>query len=973
MPDSLFSRLAPAARSWPHVLVGMIGVVAMTSLADGREPAGTVEFFENRIRPVLIEHCFKCHSSDAEEIGGALWLDSADAMLQGGDSGPAIQPGDVDASLLISAIRYESSEMPPTGKLPEQVIADFEAWVASGAIDPRKREAAPTQTRGEMAPTDIDLESAREFWAFKPLQTTMPPVADLSSAHGDASDEQAVAGPIDAYLLDRLRQANTVPNSDASPSVRLRRLTFDLIGLPPSIELQDRWLADPSPENWREIVDMLLASPQFGEHWGRHWLDVARYADSNGSDFNATFHDAWRYRDYVIDSFNRDRPFDEFVAQQVAGDLMSASNDQQRYDQIVATTFLMLGTKMLSERDKPKLEMDVVDEQIDTIGRAFLGLTLGCARCHDHKFDPIPTTDYYALAGIFRSTRSLQGESQKYVSTWPKTTLPVSDEVRTAFQEHEQALKRLRTALKEAETSLKTAQGSVQSSLDGVIVDDVNAKKVGNWVESTFYKHFIGKGYVHDNNSDRGKSSIVFSTRLPTDGTYEVRLSHSPGDSRSSRVAIKIATAQGDVELQLDGRKNTLPPMWSSLGKFAFSKSHDAVVTISNRDSDGYVIADAVQFIAEDANTANVDTYSQELVVKLSGQVAELTSRIKHLESQAPAPLPTAMAVAEHSKEKIADCAVCIRGEYNNLGPIVPRGFLQVCSGGSATISSPQGSGRLELAAWLTDPDHPLVSRVIVNRVWMHLMGEGIVRTVDNFGSRGERPSHPELLDAMAVRFVRGGWQFKPLICEIVCSSAYARSSDYSAESVSADPENRLWWRMPRRRIEAESVRDTMLVVAGRLDSRAMAEPMKSFGVLVSGNSASDSASVDGGPLGNRSIYQSVVRGYIPPLMTMLDAADPDLIVGRRPTTNVPSQALVLVNSPEIREWATAAATRATNHTMAFDERLRWLYRTSLQREPSERDIELAESFGLTQPNDEANWAEFITALFASTEFRLLD
>ncbi len=946
------------------VLGALLGLLVLeTAAVNAGDSAASVDFFESKIRPVLVKHCYECHSSEAKEVRGSLWLDSSEAMREGGDSGPAIDPGNVDASLLISAIRYESSEMPPNGKLPAQTIADFEAWVAAGAIDPRDMPTSKAVSQKEAMQSSIDLEAGREFWAFQPLRSGSTPILDGESERGT----------IDAYLLDRLQQANIAPNVAAGPQARLRRLVFDLTGLPPTIELQDRWMSDPSPVHWRKIVDSLLATPQFGEHWGRHWLDVARYADSNGSDFNATFHDAWRYRDYVIDSFNRDRPFDEFVAQQVAGDLMAADNDQDRYDQVVATTFLMLGTKMLSERDKAKLEMDVVDEQIDTVGRAFLGLTLGCARCHDHKFDPIPTTDYYALAGIFRSTRSLEGESQKYVSTWPRTPLPASDELIALHDEHRQTIRRLKDELKEAETSLNTHKKAVQASLGGVLVDDTDAVKVGKWTNSTNYKHFIGTGYVHDDNSNRGESSIQYKTRLEADGEYEIRMSHSPGANRSSRVIVVVTSAAGDTELLLDQRKNTLEPMWSTIGKFDFLKSSDAVVTIHNRDSDGYVIADAIQFIPMAAPAVNEETPSQQLVEQLATQVSELTALVKETEKNAPPSLPTAMGVADRSTDAMGDCHVCIRGEVENVGPVVPRGFLQVCSGGTATIAQPSGSGRLELAAWLTDPDHPLVSRVIVNRVWMHLMGEGIVRTVDNFGSRGEMPSHPELLDAISLKFVRNGWQLKPLIREIVCSDAYSRSTAYSPESVEVDPENRLWWRMPRRRVPAEAIRDAMLYAAGELDGRPTTEPVKAFGVLVSGNSANDSANDKAAASYRRSVYESLIRGYIPPLMTMLDAADPDLIVGRRPTTNVPSQALVLVNSPNVHRWAESTAKRALSHTMAFDERLSWLYRTTLQRLPSDKDIELAHQFGLDQLDSDDLWREYVTALFASTEFRLLD
>ncbi len=427
----------------------------------GAEPAESIAFFENRIRPVLIQHCYECHSSESEEIAGSLVLDSSGGMMTGGDSGPAIDPGNVEGSLLISAIRYESSEMPPDGKLPDTVIHDFERWIAAGAADPRRRAVDPRQTAVDPMParSEIDLDAGRDFWAFQSLALTPTPSLANSGSRG----------PIDQFLESRLRQASVTANDVAEPAVRLRRLAFDLTGLPPDSALQDKWLADPSQQNWRRIVDSMLASPEFGEHWARHWMDVARYADSNGSDFNATHHEAWRYRDYLIRSFADDRPLDEMIRQQIAGDLLPAETDAQRHDNTVASTFLMLGTKMLSERDKAKLTLDVVDEQIDTVGRAFLGLTLGCARCHDHKFDPVPTEDYYALAGIFKSSLTLNGESQKYVSTWNRVPLPASDQHREQVRKHAASLKTLQADIKKAEKSLKAAKkqrGELQRNRD---------------------------------------------------------------------------------------------------------------------------------------------------------------------------------------------------------------------------------------------------------------------------------------------------------------------------------------------------------------------------------------------------------------------------------------------------------------------------------------------------------------------------
>jgi predicted nucleic acid-binding Zn-ribbon protein len=544
-------------------MVGLLWwAVGSVSFAN---PPDSIAFFENEIRPVLVQHCYKCHSAEADEVGGALLLDSSVGMMSGGDSGPAIQPGDAKASILISALRYESMEMPPDGKLPEEVINAFEKWIDAGATDPRTATTAPVQQ------SQIDLEQGRQFWAFRPLSDSSAP----NSNHGSSR------GIIDAYLNEQLLSASLTANELAPPATRLRRLALDLTGLPPGLALQEAWLADPSDQHWQRIVDSMLASPAFGEHWARHWMDVARYADSNGSDFNATHHEAWRYRQYLIDSFANDRPFDQMIRQQIAGDLLPATTVSERHDNLVATTFLMIGAKMLSERDKAKLTMDVVDEQIDTVGRAFLGLTLGCARCHDHKFDPVPTEDYYALAGIFKSTVTLKGESQKYVSDWNRVPLPTSQQHRDAVNEHTSAKKSLQESIKLAEKTVKKLEKSGAAKHAGIVVDDEQATKVGQWKSSKYFEHFVGVGYVHDDNGSKGENSIQFKTRLPQPGRYEVRLSHSPGSNRSSAAPVVIVTTQGEQMVSIDQRTVGIQPMWSSLGTFEFSSDVDAVVTIT--------------------------------------------------------------------------------------------------------------------------------------------------------------------------------------------------------------------------------------------------------------------------------------------------------------------------------------------------------------------------------------------------------
>ena len=949
----------------------------------GEEPS-SVEFFENNIRPVLVKHCYECHSADAGEIGGSLMLDSRDGMRIGGDSGPAIDPGNVADSVLISALRYESIEMPPAGRLPEHIVHDFEKWIHAGAVDPRE-----VPKGGVKENLSIDVEVGRRFWAFQPTAVTSIPRHPYDHSRG----------MIDQFLGRKLEEAGVSPNGISDAETRLRRLSFDLTGLPPSQALQARWLSDPSHRQWRRIVEQLLASPGFAEHWARHWMDLARYSDSNGSDFNATFHEAWRYREYLIRSFATDRPIDHFIRQQIAGDLLPADSDSERYDNVVATTFLMLGTKMLSERDKAKLELDVVDEQIDTLGRAFLGLTLGCARCHDHKFDPVPTEDYYALAGIFKSTVTLRGESQKYVSTWNRVPLPVSQQHREQVEQHAASIRSAKVGLKQAEQSLSDLQKAAVTEFPGTVIDDLDATKRGVWKSSTYVKDFVGSGYLHDNNANKGEASIRFATRLPRSGEYEVRLSHSPGSTRASRVPVTVETADGPQQVFTDQRRVSIEPMWSSLGTFRFDVDIDAAVTLHNEGTDGHVIADAVQFLLRseksDASQVNQDlTASEDASALLMAEkkvaiaaaktaIEEWKKKLSALEADAPQPLPEAMALGDRPVEQIRDSLVHIRGEVKNHGAAVPRGFLRVCSPGDAAIPNPKGSGRIELADWLTDPDHPLVARVFVNRVWAHLMGEGIVRTVDNFGQQGERPSHPELLDALASDFMRAGWRTKSLVRAIVNSHAYARSSDYDGESIELDPENRLWWRMNRRRLPAESIRDAMLAATGKLDRVARIEPMQGRGTLVSNNNGDSDAKFDDVSQTCRSIYLPVVRGYVPAMMTALDAADPDLLVGRRPTTNVPSQALVLINSPDVNRWSRMAAERIVAKTADFSDRLEMAYQVCLQRGTSSVDREIAAQFfgdrpdlGLTysQAVDSVDrWHQFVAALFASTEFRLLD
>ncbi|NND98174.1 MAG: DUF1553 domain-containing protein, partial [Pirellulaceae bacterium] len=560
-----------------------------------------------------------------------------------------------------------------------------------------------------------------------------------------------------------------------------------------------------------------------------------------------------------------------------------------------------------------------------------------------------------------------------------RVKLPVEPAHLTAIQQHQAELKSLEAELKDAEQKLKSIQNQSSESLVGTVVDDADATKTGHWKASTLFKSFVGVGYVHDDNRNKGDAAIRFATRLSQSGQYEVRVSFSDGSTRASNVPVTVETSAGEQSVVLNQQKATIAPTWRSLGSFAFSDQSDAAVTLSNTGTSGYVIADAVQFILQSdepasPTAAEVDQAASRASLAAAQEVVKQRKlRIKEHKAAAPAKAPEAMAPADRPSNEIADSPIHIRGETRNLGPIASRGFLQVCSSGNATIRQPIGSGRLELADWLTDPDNPIVARVFVNRVWMHLMGQGIVRTVDNFGAQGERPTHPRLLDALATRFVRNGWQLKPLIRDIVTSAAYQRSSDFSSEALAIDPENRMLWRMHRRRLPAESIRDTMLMAAGELDRRPRQEQMAGRGTLVSSNNADSKATFAGVGEPCRSLYLPTVRGYMPPMMTMLDVADPDMLVGRRPTTNVPAQALVLINSPEIHHWADTTATKILDSATGFDSRLQNTFLRCLQRDPKTSDRTIAEDFFAGQENSKQAWREYIAALFASTEFRILD
>ncbi len=960
-------------------LAAAISVVTLQCnyAADPSEKQQGVEFFEKKIRPVLVQHCYKCHSVTSKNVRGGLLLDTRAGMRRGGESGAAVIPRKPEASVLIDAIRYEGFEMPPKQRLPKSVIADFMKWIRMGAPDPREG--------GEVSNSaGIDFEKGRQFWSFQPIRD--PKVPSVKDAAWPRTE-------IDRFIRSRQEAQRVNPTGDATRRVLIRRAYFDLIGLPPSAEEISRFLEDKSPDAFEDLIDRLLASRHFGERWGRHWLDVVRFAESSGGGRTRIFDNAWRFRDYVIKSFNQDKPFDEFVAEQIAGDLLPHESVEQARDQLTATGFLVLAPTNYELQDKELLDMEVIDEQLDTLGKAFLGMTIGCARCHDHKFDPIPTTDYYAMAGIFKSTRTLIHAN---VSNFVQRPLAVSAERQQLLTAYKQKADPLKARIGEIKNQLQVANGKSQTrvakvdSLPGLIIDDWQAELKGAWSRSSSIKQYVGDGYRY---AGAGKSSARFATNKLKPGRYEVRLAYSANPNRSSKVTTTIEHAKGTATKVVSHRRQpALGRLFVSLGQYEFSANGPAAVTILCRGADGVVIADAVQFLpasAADKLPRVAPGNSKVNQAALQTELKRLEADLKELGKHAPPSPPIVMSVEENDKP--ADCHVCVRGSVHNQGDEIPRGFLRVVEFAGDKIQAGD-SGRLELARWIGSPQNPLTARVIVNRVWHHLFGAGLVRTVDNFGRTGELPSHPELLDYLTSRFIEDGWSTKSAIKRIMLSRTYQLSSKSSfnreptatasvdsstidvKQPISIDLENRLLWKMNRRRLDAEAIRDAILTLSGQLDltqggSTIQKDAKSEFGYKIRSN--------------RRSVYVPVFRNTLHELFEVFDFADPNLAIGRRSTSTLPTQALYMMNSPFSLEHSRHAARLLLKEKGLSDTmRIQTVYVNSLGRRPSSAEQDLALKFidqYIANNDDKADateieaWGQFYQAIFASIDFRYVE
>ncbi|MEM8668160.1 MAG: PSD1 and planctomycete cytochrome C domain-containing protein [Planctomycetota bacterium] len=837
-------------------------------------------FFESKIRPVLVKECFACHSDRTGKIRGGLRLDTAQQMQVGGESGPAVVPGKPDQSLLFTAMTHESMVMPPRRKLSDQVIEDFRQWIEMGAPDPRSTAAVPVKS----TVTKADIRRAREnFWAYQPIRKLDPPAVE--------SADWAKTN-IDRFVLAKLEQAELMPNEDDVSYRLLRRLSYDLVGLPPTLAqieaFDEMWDVDQDAAIVR-VVDFYLEQPQFGERWGRHWLDVARYAESTGHSVNLTYPHAWRYRDYVIDSFNADKPYDEFVQEQIAGDLLPAKDDETWAEQLVATTFLAIGPKNINDMDSLQFRADLIDEQVDATSRVFLGMSLACARCHDHKFDAIPQSDYYAMSGFFESTNTFFG------SPLPSTNPMVQQD-----------------------------SGILEYPMD-----------------------------------DPGPGQKTYSQAELSELKQQIASLQSQMGQGKSFAGIQRRIYKGQLENELAG-------------------------------------------------------------IDANGR-------------------PISYCMGVQCSDRPRDATLLLHGEVDQLGDVIPRGFPSVVSMKSTRIDK-RTSGRRQLAQWMTDKDNPLTARVMVNRVWHHMLGRGIVASPNDFGATGQPPSHPKLLDYLAAQFINSDWSVKSLVRQIATSRVYRLQTSMNEEAYGFDPENSLLWRAHPRRLDAESIRDSMLAVSGQLDlQRPHGSEIAIAGFVRIRNGVLEELSNGVGGMGGRmgmagggmgpgnrmqgarmgqagggmggrmqrgpgggmnsrfggrtsaegsgndipppdrldmveakfrSVYMPQARNETPRSLAVFDAADSNAVVGRRATSDTADQALYVLNNPFVIAQSKAFADRLTREAKTQPDRVRRAFLLAYGREPRPEEMRGAITLLNDVNRQDLGMQLLCQSLFASAEFR---
>jgi len=914
--------------------------------AIAQTPAQTqaqLELFEKNARPLFANTCQGCHNAKLKS--GGLDLSTPEGL---NDAKAATFFGTAEApekSLILQALSYENRvKMPPQGKLPAETVAAIRDWVAAGSPVPAVAAAsAETSSTGvrPVAIRGIITDADKNFWAFRPIAHPAPPPVDKK-------DWQA--NPIDRFILSNLEKNGLAPAPPAGKATLLRRATFDLIGLPPTEKELADFLADNSPNAFEKVVDRLLASPRYGERWGREWLDVMRYADSTGSDEDHRYPHAWRYRDYVIQAFNDDMPYNQFVREQLAGDILAADpNSGVGYRGIVATGFLALGKKALAQKDLPLKRYDVVDDQIDVTAKALLGLTVTCARCHDHKFDPIATKDYYAMAAIFASTLSYaQGE----------TGDPIQTPLAPAGQ-YEQFRKQWSELL------------SNEKKIDAILDFDKEGKRNRDEQESLIAPYMLAAYRVY------AKGEAPAESKLDA-GQFARWVAYLKSATRPELAKWRAATdanrKQIADEYQEDFRRSAYQYdqdlSWWKQAQQSFPAAGKVAgprpVVDKGRNPFFYAA-----WIAQDGPLyRSEDDQIAKLAPEKAAELRTLLAQHKDLEAKVPTQdLPMACAVKEGDT---MDQKVFLHGDYHNLGDPVERtvpAILRLSAPAPPVVTK---SGRLELADWIVDPRNPLPARVMANRIWQGHFGDGIVRTPDNFGKLGDRPSNPELLDYLATQFVENGWSVKKMHRLIMLSKTYQMSAEYDLPKKDKDPEDRLLSRFPRQRLSIEEIRDAFLAIGGDLNLTmgGTLDP----GVGTDGETSANRISMNPESTNRRSIYLPLRRSNLPTLWMLFDFGDATSPEGKRNPTTVATQALFVMNSPLVDREAKALADRVLKDKKDA-RRIEEAYLAVLDRRPdaSEIDAGLTYMQGLRRKwsdiDEEKAWQSFCHTLMASNEF----
>jgi hypothetical protein len=937
--------------SFGTTLRAIITVLSAGAILPGvgqAQTAAQLELFEKNARPLFAEKCQGCHNAKLKS--GGFDLSSPGAIKEAASMGIFGKAAEPEKSVIIQALSYESQiKMPPQGKLPAETIAGIREWVAAGAPTPATTPAAGDSLAGTgvrpVALRGVITDADKNFWAFRPLSLAAPPTP---------RQKDWAVNPIDQFILADLEKHGLKPAPPADKSTLLRRATFDLTGLPPTERELQEFLADKSPKAFEKVVDRLLASPRYGERWGRHWLDVMRYADSTGSDEDHRYPHAWRYRDYVVQAFNDDMPYNQFVREQLAGDILAADpNSGVGYRGIVATGFLALGKKALAQKDLPLKRYDVVDDQIDVTAKAFLGLTVSCARCHDHKFDPIATKDYYQLAAVFASTLSYAGGA-------------TGDPIQTPLAPpgEFEAFKKQWSAYNSLE---KKVSNLIDFDKDARKYRDLGAKQIASAMLAAY--RVYGKG--------EAAAAVAADTRLDAQQLTrwveylkdnkrpELAKWHAATDANRQDIAAQYqedfrrSAYQYDQDLSWwQQARNSFP----NAGKIA--GPHPRMTA----EKDPFFVAawqdGGPLHRSRDEQIAGVPPEKARQVLELLSQAAEMERTLPTKE------VPMACAVKEG---ETMDQKVFVRGDYHNPGDPVERTVPAILRLSAPAPEVKTKSGRLELADWIADPRNPLPPRVMANRIWQGHFGDGIVRTPDNYGRLGERPDNPELLDYLAKTFIDDGWSIKKMNRMIMLSKTYQMSAAFDQDKKARDPENRLISRFPRQRLSIEEIRDAYLAIGGDLDLTmgGTLDP----GVGTDGETSASRISMNPEKTNRRSVYLPLRRSNLPTLYLLFDFGDATSPEGHRSPTSVATQALFVMNSPLVIREATHVADTVMKQEKQDKRRVEEIYLRVLDRRPDAAEIDQGLTYMTSlrrrwnQIGEAQAWTSLTHALMASNEF----